>query len=143
MGANLGRREWTLTCAAVGVAGAAGALARYYLGYGIAMAAGGHSYPGTLAVNLIGCFMLGWLTAWGMNRGLLPFWLMTAAGTGLIGSFTTFSTFSVESIQLLADRQWGTAAIYFLSSLWGGLAAAWAGYRLGNLRSNRRDREES
>ncbi|WP_249730295.1 fluoride efflux transporter CrcB [Paenibacillus sp. J2TS4] len=116
----------------VGLAGALGALARYYVGMGVAAAAGGPSIAGTWTVNMIGCLLLSWLTSYWSRKCSVPAWLTTGVGTGFIGSFTTFSTFSVETIQLMAGGQWGTASLYLLASLLGGLAAAWVGWRIGS-----------
>jgi len=54
-----------------------------------------------------------------------------AIGTGLIGSFTTFSTFSFENIQLMIADKWETAIMYTLSSLIGGYLFVSSGYHLG------------
>ena len=49
---------------------------------------------------------------------------------GVLGAYTTFSTFSVETLDLLNDGEWRTAALYVLASVAGALAAAWAGQSL-------------
>ncbi len=119
---------------AVGLAGSVGALLRYEAGLWT------HSwwpftFPlATLAINLTGCLALGWFTAWAARRPGLPEWLRLGIGTGLIGAYTTFSTFSVETLTLLRDGQAGAAALYVGASLIGGLAFAWAGFRLGEKR---------
>lgn len=81
----------------VGSGGMIGAIARYGVGRGLA----GVSFPaGTLIVNLVGCFLMGWLAGRsagvGAPKDLQLFW-----GLGVLGAFTTFSTFSVESLNLL------------------------------------------
>jgi CrcB protein len=116
---------------AVGVAGIVGALLRYFIG--VAIDSGSSmSFPlATLLINLAGCFALGWFTEKSSAWLGLPAWLKAGIGTGLIGAFTTFSTFSVETVQLAEDHLWAQAASYVLLSLWGGLLMAWLGTRAG------------
>ena len=109
----------------IGIAGAAGALARY----GIGAAVGVRSFPwATLAINLAGSFLLGVL----LHRppGHLSEDVRLALGVGLLGAFTTFSTFSNETLALARDGRIGLALLYVSVSIVGGLAAAAAGYRL-------------
>jgi CrcB protein len=102
---------------AIGLLGALGALLRYYLGLLFAA----FSFPwGTLLANYLGCFALGWL-----SRTKVPKWV----GTGLIGSFTTFSTFSVETVMFFKQRQFFHAFLYILVSFAGGWLFAQAGRR--------------
>jgi len=115
----------------VGLAGVIGALLRYMLGdyFGQWWF---HDFPlATFVTNMLGSFILGWLTNFLPRFKSLPPHVITALGTGLIGSFTTFSTFSVETIHLISANKWGTAILYVLLSLWGGLLFTWMGYRLG------------
>lgn len=81
----------------------------------------------TAAENLVGAFLLAFvLTAiLGRGRRLAPYRLFLC--TGILGSFTTFSTLSLELVQLLQAGAFGTAALYALSSLGGGVLAAVAG----------------
>lgn len=124
----------------VGIAGIIGALLRYYLGLWV------HnwweySFPfATLITNYIGCFALGWFTTW-VARSKFPSRVQTGIGTGLIGSFTTFSTFSVETVQLIQQHLLGIALLYVLLSLWGGLLMAHGGYYLANTRYEQRQKE--
>ncbi|WP_207308517.1 fluoride efflux transporter CrcB [Bacillus timonensis] len=115
----------------VGIAGIIGALLRYLIGIYF-----GHwwfyDFPlATFVTNLVGSFMLGWFTHFLPRFTFLQPHLVTALSTGLIGSFTTFSTFSVETVQLMSAAKWGTAILYVFLSLWGGLLFSWMGYRLG------------
>ena len=101
--------------ALVALLGAAGALARY----GVASAIGERSFPiGTLAINVVGAFLLGALLASGASS-----MVRTAVGVGFLGAFTTFSTFAVEARDL--DRS--AAAVYVVASVVLGIAAATAG----------------
>lgn len=114
---------------AVGVAGIIGTLLRYYTGSFL------HTwwyfnFPlGTWIINLIGCFVLSWF-AFRMAHVKMPQWFRVGFGTGLIGSFTTFSTFSVETVDLFQKQFWWTAIAYVLLSLWGGIFMAWVGNRV-------------
>ncbi|MFP3381294.1 CrcB family protein, partial [Bacillus sp. SIMBA_069] len=72
-----------------------------------------HSFPlATLLINLAGCFLLAWLTTYITRLNILPSEVITGIGTGFIGSFTTFSTFSVETVQLINHSEWSTAFLY-------------------------------
>jgi CrcB protein len=115
----------------VGVAGMIGALLRYSLGLLVQGWWVGAFPLGTLLINFVGSFALGWLTAWLNRVGKVPAWVKPGIGTGLIGSFTTFSTFSVETVSLLEQQLWGLAALYAGLSLVGGLFLAWAGLFFG------------
>lgn len=115
----------------VGLAGAVGALARYGLGMMID-SIGPSAFPvSTLLINLIGSFLLGWLTHMFLRTGKLSPQFVTIVGTGMIGSFTTFSTFSVETIRLLDESRIGVALLYVFLSITLGLGSSWLGYRVG------------
>jgi CrcB protein len=117
-----------MTLAALALAGALGAMARY----GVSVAALRwlpESFPyGTLIANLTGCFLLGVLTELTMERGLLaPEWRMIA-GTGFLGAFTTFSTFGVETYRAMEAGEWGVAAANVAINVVAGIALAAAGF---------------
>ncbi|WP_142343007.1 fluoride efflux transporter CrcB [Bacillus toyonensis] len=116
----------------VGIAGILGALSRYYLGLTI-HEFWHHSFPlATLLINLIGCFLLAWLTTYVAQLNILPSEVITGIGTGFIGSFTTFSTFSVETMQLIKHAEWILAFLYVSCSILGGLIMSGLGYTLGD-----------
>ncbi len=116
----------------VGIAGVLGALSRYYLGLTI-HEFWHHTFPlTTLLINLSGCFLLAWLTTYIAKRNLLPSDVITGIGTGFIGSFTTFSTFSVETVQLINYSEWSIAFLYVSCSILGGLFMSALGYTLGD-----------
>jgi fluoride exporter len=116
---------------AVGMGGILGALMRYYLGLSIG-SWWHNSFPlATLLTNFIGCFVLGWLTTYLFKINILHPFISTGLSTGLVGSFTTFSTFSVETVHLIQSSDWVIALIYVLCSLWGGLFLSYSGYRFG------------
>lgn len=115
----------------VGVAGAGGALLRYYLGLAVGFWWLGLFPLSTFIANMSGSFVLGWFTAYILKFKKFSPRLLTAFGTGLIGSFTTFSTFSVETVHLLEKSHWGAALGYVGLSLFGGLAMSASGFNIG------------
>lgn len=116
--------------AIVAVFGAAGAVARYGVSYWV-MQATGSSFPyGTLAVNLIGCLLLGFVAHVGQNTELIHPWLQAGVTIGTLGAFTTFSTFSYETIRQLEEGQWRDGFVNVAASLACGLFAVWLGIRL-------------
>ncbi|MCP3739004.1 fluoride efflux transporter CrcB [Rossellomorea sp. BNER] len=118
----------------VGVGGAIGSLLRYGISL-ITFNMITTSFPiATLLTNYIGSFILGWLTYSIIEGKKYPPQLMTAIGTGLIGSFTTFSTFSVETVQLFEDGQYLLGVLYVLLSLIGGLLSSFMGYQMNTKR---------
>ncbi len=118
----------------VGFAGVLGASARYGLSLAIGQLATGTFPVATVCINLLGCFVLGYATHFLFRTNLLHQYAMTALGTGFIGSFTTFSTFSVEAVTLLRTSLYGFAVLYVLLSLFGGLFCSYLGYALGTRR---------
>ncbi len=111
----------------IGMAGMIGALLRYVAEW--LFPAGLYwGFPfGTLLVNFLGCFLLSWFTVWSVQVFPLPSWFRTGFGTGLIGSFTTFSAFSAEVVNMIHIGLWQMALVYIFLSLWGGLFLAWYG----------------
>jgi CrcB protein len=110
----------------VGVLGGAGAIARFLLDGAIAGRLG-RAFPyGTLTVNVLGSFVLGVLVGVALSGDAYRL-----AGTGLIGAFTTFSTWALESHRLGEDGRLRPAALNFAVSLVLGVGAAWAGRQLG------------
>lgn len=111
----------------VGIAGVFGALSRYGIGLAVANVWGLSSIAATLPINLAGSLLLGWFFTYAGIAGTIPPWFRAGFGTGFIGAFTTFSTFSMETVLLIEHGLWLKAGLYIFSSLWGGLLAAWAG----------------
>jgi fluoride exporter len=112
------------------VFGAVGTLARYGL-QGIVQHRTGTGFPsGTLAVNLVGCFLLGGIAEYGLTHLALPPEWRIGITVGFFGAFTTFSTFSWETVQLLRDGEWMRASMYVLASVIGGILAVVFGMRL-------------
>lgn len=111
----------------IAVAGAGGALARH----AVNLAVGARPFPvATLAINMAGSFLLG-LLLHVAGAGRISPQVATALAVGLLGGFTTYSTFSVEAFTLGRTDRLGLAALYVAVSVVGGLLAAGLGYRLG------------
>jgi len=114
------------------VAGAIGAPARYLLD-GFVQDRTGGAYPwGTFAVNASGSFVLGVITGLAVHHGLPPA-ARTILGTGLCGAYTTFSTFSFETVRLVEEGDTVDAARNVVASLAVGLGAAALGLFLASL----------
>jgi CrcB protein len=112
--------------------GAAGTIARYGL-QGIVQQRAGPSFPtGTLVVNLLGCFLLGGITQFGLHRLTLPPDWRVGISIGFLGAFTTFSTFSLETLRLMKDGEWLRGILYMGISLIGGLLAILLGMRIAD-----------
>jgi len=114
------------------VFGAAGTLARYGLDGWIQNRLGAAFPAGTLIVNVLGCFLLGVIGQFGLTHLFVPPDWRIGLTTGMMGAFTTFSTFGWESVRMLQTGEWAKAALYVGASLLGGLAAMMLGMRLGN-----------
>lgn len=95
----------------IGLGGAAGTIARYLVS-GWALDRFGADFPfGTLAVNVGGSFLLAVLMYLGVEAGMLPPTVRLALTTGVMGGFTTYSTFSYETMRYLQDGAWGLALL--------------------------------
>jgi CrcB protein len=113
------------------VGGAAGTGARYLLS-GWALVALGISFPwGTLVVNLLGSFLLGLIMQVGLATPVLSPTLRLALTTGVMGGFTTYSTFNYETIRYAQDGSWLLAAANVVAMLVGCLVAGFAGLWAG------------
>ena len=108
--------------------GALGSGARYLVGLW-AVEKLGSSFPwGTLAVNLLGCLVLGALMRVGEKSSLLSPVAFVALTTGVMGGFTTYSSFNFEVFRMVELGRAGTAATYVLLTLAGGALAGAAGW---------------
>ena len=111
--------------------GAAGTGARYLLS-GWALAGFGPAFPwGTLVINVLGSFLLGLLMQVGLATPLLSPTLRLTLTTGVMGGFTTYSTFNYETIRYAQDGSWPVALGNILATLLGCLVAGLAGVALG------------
>ncbi|HKI46525.1 MAG TPA: fluoride efflux transporter CrcB [Balneolales bacterium] len=110
----------------VGAGGFIGSVARYLLSDAVQSRLL-TSFPfGTMTVNLLGCFIIGIIYALSETANLAPEYRILIA-TGFCGGFTTFSSFSFESLTLLQDNQYLYAVLYAGFSLVLGLLAAFLG----------------
>ncbi|TPW17522.1 MAG: crcB [bacterium] len=110
--------------------GALGTLLRFLVGTAITRQTGGAFPWGTLAVNILGCFAIGLVAGWAERQGALSTVLRMTIVAGLLGGFTTFSSFGLELFQLLSSARWVPAAAYVMLSNGLGVAAVWAGFRI-------------
>ena len=115
---------------AIAAGGAAGALLRYWMSNGI-HAVLGRGFPyGTLTVNVIGSLLMGFLYIWLIERLASGPVLRAFLLIGVLGAFTTFSTFSVETLNLVESGQLGKAILNVLISVVVCIAAAGLGIQL-------------
>ncbi|EPT8860835.1 TPA_asm: fluoride efflux transporter CrcB [Listeria innocua] len=113
----------------VGIFGALGGMCRYAMNLWL----GGGDFPyATLAVNLIGCFLLAFLMQFLAEKSRISLVILNGIGTGFIGAFTTFSAFSVDTIELLQQGEMVLAISYILVSLIGGLVMVKFGRTFSN-----------
>ena len=110
--------------------GALGALSRYAVDRAVSGLFGATAL-GTFAANISGSFLLGLLVAAAAGRVGLSEEARAFAAIGFLGSYTTFSTLTVASVQLAADGDWTRAAANIVGSVLVGLAAAFAGIAVG------------
>lgn len=104
------------------VFGIAGTLARYGL-QGVVQHRTGSGFPsGTLVVNLAGCFFLGAVGQFALNHISVPPEWRVGLTIGFFGAFTTFSSFSWETVHMLEDGDWLRAGLYVGASVIGGIA---------------------
>jgi fluoride exporter len=116
----------------VGLGGFVGANARYLLTIWV-QGRWGTAFPyATFAINVTGSFLLGLVGAFVLRQGWSDTWRLLI-GVGFVGAYTTFSTFELETVQLLAQGQNGRALFYLFGSVLLGLAAAYAGIGLVQL----------
>lgn len=111
----------------IGIGGMIGAIGRYSISI-IFNEVNGFPYA-TLITNLMGCFLLSFLLNYEKVKQKLSAEIHAALSTGIIGSFTTFSTFSLETVQLWNNHLW-LAFIYILLSICGGLCFCYIGSKI-------------
>ena len=116
----------------VGIGGFLGANARYLLGAWIGTRMGSAFPYGTFAINVTGSFILGVIMGIVEVRTLSPV-VRLAAGVGFVGAYTTFSTFSYETIRLVEDGCAALAALNVVGSVVAGLVAVILGLAAGRV----------
>ena len=114
----------------IALGGAVGAVLRY----GVTRACqplGREAFPvGTLVANLTGALALGFLVTFLVQKSGVPPASRLGLTAGVLGAYTTFSTFSLETLALLEDGAWQRAVLYVSLSVGGGIALAWLGQLL-------------
>ena len=115
----------------IGVAGAFGALSRYGLEGLVSDRFSGSVPLGTFVVNITGSFALGLLFVILTERTAIDPVIRTSLTIGFLGAYTTFSTFSFETVRLLEDGAYATAALNVVATIALGLVGVWAGMAVG------------
>jgi fluoride exporter len=114
------------------IGGGIGSVSRYLLSSQVYKYSEGTFPTGTLAVNLIGCAMIGFLWALSERMSLSPDFRMFFF-IGILGGFTTFSTFGLETFHILRDGEFRMALINILASNVLGIGLVFAGFMLGRI----------
>lgn len=113
----------------VALGGALGAVLRYGVVTGAARAFGTGFPVGTMVVNIAGSFVMGVLMAWFASRASAV-WAMPLLTVGVLGGFTTFSAFSLETVALYEQGRWSAASVYVVVSVVGSVVALAGGLTL-------------
>ena len=116
----------------IGVGGALGSVARYWCS-GVAARLFGETFPwGTIIVNVVGCFVIGFFaTLTGPDRRVFADTLTRQfVMIGLLGGYTTFSSFSIQTLALVQDGEWWLAGANIALSVVACLVAVWLGFVL-------------
>lgn len=114
----------------IGLAGLVGTVVRYWLS-GVVARQYGETFPwGTMAVNLIGCFLAGAIFYLTEERFLISPTLRSVIMIGFLGGFTTFSSYGLQTFTLMRDGEFGLATLNIAASNVFGLLMVWTGYVL-------------
>ncbi len=116
----------------IGLAGAAGSISRYLVGASVSRLGGRLPY-GTLAVNVVGSFAIGFVLALFAARGQIEMdsRARTVITVGFLGGFTTYSAFAVETVSMLEERHPTTAALYLAVTVVGAGVCCYLGILAG------------
>ena len=120
----------------IGLGGFFGAVARYGLNAGVHAVFGDRAagFPvGTLVINVIGCFVLGFLAHFLAEKVLIAHALRLALTVGFLAAFTTFSTYALDALVLANHGRFLLVGLNLLATNALGLLAVWGGWRLGML----------
>lgn len=118
---------------AVAFGGAFGSVARYFVAGSVHERLGAGFPYGTMAVNVTGCFLIGLIMELTENRFTINPQIRIFLTIGALGGFTTFSTFSYETLALARDGLMFKAAVNAFGSLFTCLASAWFGMVAGRI----------
>lgn len=119
-----------MTMLAIFIGAGLGGLTRYGISEWIQDSAGATFPWGTLLINVSGSLLLTFLYAVLEGTAAAPEW-RAFLGIGLLGGYTTFSTFSYETVRLIQDGEWSRAGLYVGASVFASLGAAIIGFNLG------------
>ena len=122
-----------MTLLLVALGGALGSVLRYKIDGWVQAGAGGAFPWGILVVNVTGCFVAGLLMTVLLERTSVSDEVRTGLLVGVLGGYTTFSTFSLQSLDLADAGLWGYVAVNVLASVAGALLAVWLGQQLARL----------
>lgn len=117
---------------AVMLGGALGAASRFAVGVSVARLYSGPFPLGTFLINVTGSLLIGFLMGWFVNRPALDAHWRLFLVTGILGGYTTFSSFEWESVVAIRSGSNLVALLYVLASVVLGLVAAWFGLLLAN-----------
>ncbi|MEY2851376.1 MAG: putative fluoride ion transporter CrcB [Verrucomicrobiota bacterium] len=123
--------EFWKHAAAVVVGGGVGAFLRFAVGAWVVHHHPGAKFPwATLAVNWVGCLLIGLIYGWVEDRAMLGVSLRYFLITGLLGGFTTFSAFGMETLYMFKRGESLMAWSYVMASVAGGIILAWLGEKI-------------
>ena len=115
----------------VGLGGALGSMLRYSVGGLVGRFRAGWTFPlETLLINVSGCLVIGLLSGLGESRGVFSASARAFLFIGVLGGFTTFSTFGYETFQLLRDGQWPAAMLSTSLQVVLGIGCVWLGHAI-------------
>lgn len=118
----------------IGLGGGLGAISRYLVVVGVQGLLGGLIFPfGTFVVNMTGCLIIGFLAAMAESRGLFTGDLRAFVFVGILGGYTTFSSFGYETVQLLRDGEVMYASLNAVGQLVLGITCVWLGSLLARM----------
>ena len=117
----------------IAIAGALGAVSRFLLSsFAYRLLGSGFPY-GTLCVNVLGSLLIGFIMQVGLSTDIIPQQLRIAMTVGFLGAFTTFSTFSYETLNYIQEGVWGMALLNIAANVIVCLLAVFAGIIIGKL----------
>ena len=122
-----------MTLLLVALGGALGSVLRYKIDGWVQAGAGGAFPWGILVVNVTGAFVAGLLMTVLLERTAVSDEVRTGLLVGVLGGYTTFSTFSLQSLDLANAGLWGYVVLNVLASVTGALLAVWLGQQLARL----------
>ena len=122
-----------MTYLAISIGAVLGANARFILGGWVADRLGAGFPYGTLIINVTGSFLIGIVLTIATERAIVPSWWQPALAIGFLGSYTTFSTFSYETLSLVGAGSFAAAGVNIAASLAGALVGVYLGTVVGRL----------